>query len=112
ARAGLREGDKIVQVTGQQVSSYEDVLEVLEQTRPGDSVDLTVASNGQQQQVSVRLDDAGVFCDAEDEFDSSFMWRDPSGRTAEIPEHDMMLEQHRRFAEQHQRIEELLLEVK
>jgi len=112
ARAGLREGDKIVQVTGQQVSSYEDVLEVLEQTRPGDSVDLTVASNGQQQQVSVRLDDAGVFSDAEDEFDSSFMWRDPSGRTAEIPEHDMMLEQHRRFAEQHQRIEELLLEVK
>src|SRR5690606_25676377 len=35
ARAGLREGDQILQVTGQQVSSYEDVLQALGQTRPG-----------------------------------------------------------------------------
>jgi C-terminal processing protease CtpA/Prc len=112
ARAGLRQGDRILQVTGQQVSGYEDVLQVLSDTRPGETVELTVASNGQQQQVSVRLDDAGVFSDGEEEeFDSSTMWRDPSGRTAQIPEHDMMLEQHRRFAEQHERMERLLLEV-
>jgi C-terminal processing protease CtpA/Prc len=111
ARAGLREGDQILQVTGQQVASYEDVLQALGQTRPGETVELTVASNGQQQQVSVRLDDAGVFTEDQDEFDSSTMWRDQSGRTGHIPEHDMMLEQHRRFAEQHERIERLLLEV-
>lgn len=111
ARAGLREGDQILQVTGQQVGSYQDVLQALGQTRPGETVELMVASNGQQQQVSIRLDDAGVFSDGEDEFDSSTMWRDQSGRTGQIPEHDMMLEQHRRFAEQHERIERLLLEV-
>jgi C-terminal processing protease CtpA/Prc len=111
ARAGLNAGDQILQVAGQQVATYEDVLQALSQTSPGDSVDLVVATNGQQQQVSVRLDDAGVFADAQDEFDSRYMWRDPSGRTAEIPEHDMMLEQHRRFAEQHERIEQMLREV-
>jgi C-terminal processing protease CtpA/Prc len=111
ARAGLRQGDRIVQVTGREVSGYQDVLQALTDTRPGETVELTVDSNGQQQQVSVRLDDAGVFSDGEEEFDSSTMWRDQSGRTGQIPEHDMMLEQHRRFAEQHERIEDLLREV-
>lgn len=112
ARAGINAGDQILQVAGQQVANYDDVLQALSQTSPGESVDLVVAANGQQRQLSVRLDDAGVFAEAEEDFDSRYMWRDPSGRTAEIPEHDMMLEQHRRFAEQHERIESLLREVK
>jgi S1-C subfamily serine protease len=48
-------GDIIVEVAGQKVSSYSDLLGALEQTKPGEVVKVTVVRSGQEKSLNVKL---------------------------------------------------------
>jgi len=48
-------GDIIVEVAGQKVASYSDLLGALEQTKPGEVVKVTVVRSGQEKSLNVKL---------------------------------------------------------
>ncbi|OKI18717.1 signal protein PDZ [Saccharothrix sp. CB00851] len=53
--AGVRAGDVVVELAGQQVREVEDVLGALRRTEPGERVDLVVVRDGQRQELSVEI---------------------------------------------------------
>ncbi|MEX0727773.1 MAG: PDZ domain-containing protein [Planctomycetaceae bacterium] len=112
SRAGLRQGDVIVEVDNQQVMTPDDAVEIISSTQPNEQLDVVVLRDGQEEQITVMLADRRDFFQQNPQFGGEFGeqrgFREDSGL---IPEHAMMLEQHRRFAEQHQRIEERLDQV-
>jgi S1-C subfamily serine protease len=55
ARAGIRPGDLIVAIDGDQVRTVEDFLGRLRPHQPGDQLTVTVARDGKQRQVDVTL---------------------------------------------------------
>jgi serine protease DegQ len=55
AQAGLRPGDVIIRIGDQPVDTVEDFFGELRQRRPGDRVQLTIARDGREQQVTVTL---------------------------------------------------------
>ncbi|PSL57395.1 S1-C subfamily serine protease [Saccharothrix carnea] len=55
ADAGVRAGDVVVELAGQQVREVEDVLGALRRTEPGEQVDLVVVRDGQRQELSVQI---------------------------------------------------------
>jgi len=55
AKAGLREGDIIVAVNDQRLDGNVSLRQLLLQYRPGDTVELTILRDGQEQKVSVTL---------------------------------------------------------
>jgi serine protease Do len=54
-QAGIRPGDVITAIAGQQITDESTLPEVLSQHQPGDTITLTVARGGQQQDVQVTL---------------------------------------------------------
>jgi membrane-associated protease RseP (regulator of RpoE activity) len=52
---GLRHGDHIVSINGQQMTTYKDVLSYLAGRRPGDPVDLVILRNGGQMRLEGTL---------------------------------------------------------
>jgi hypothetical protein len=120
ARAGLRSGDIIARVEDQQVSRAEDLVDAIERQEPGEQVELTVIRGEDQDQqeepLDVTLGDRSAF------FGDQFPQQGGQGQFGggqfndfdefSVPEHAMMLEQHRHLASQHQRIERLLLELR
>lgn len=107
ARGGLRQGDVIVSIGGQQVAAPNDVVNIIESAEPGDELNLVIRRDGQEQEQTVHLGRRSEFLGS--------MFRGGGTPSAfqdfGIPESSMMLEQHRRLAEQHERIEQLLREV-
>jgi serine protease DegQ len=57
AAAGLRPGDVLTSLDGQQLTTVEDFLGELRQHRPGDQVDLTFVRDGREQQATATLAD-------------------------------------------------------
>ena len=57
ANSGLQSGDVITQAGGQPLTTVEDLIAILQQHSPGDTIDVTVVRNGQQQTLSVQLGD-------------------------------------------------------
>lgn len=55
AQAGLREGDIILAVNDQRLDGTVSLRQLLLQYRPGDTVELTILRDGQEQRVSVTL---------------------------------------------------------
>lgn len=55
AQAGLREGDIITAVNGQRLDANTSLRQLLLQYRPGDTVELTILRDGQEQNVTVTL---------------------------------------------------------
>jgi len=55
AQAGLRDGDIITAINGQQLDANTSLRQLLLQHRPGDTVTLTLLRDGQEQQVDVTL---------------------------------------------------------
>jgi S1-C subfamily serine protease len=56
-RAGLEEGDVIVEFNGDQIASVEDLFAALRQASPGETVSVKVDRGGQEQTLDVTLDD-------------------------------------------------------
>lgn len=54
-QAGLEAGDRIVAVNGKDVSSPQDVVELLQGTHPGEKVKLRIARGDEQQTVQVEM---------------------------------------------------------
>jgi S1-C subfamily serine protease len=55
--AGLRQGELLTRLDGQEVGSMEDVSDVLEQNKPGDAVAVELENGGQRRLLSVTLAD-------------------------------------------------------
>lgn len=55
AEAGVRPGDVLVELAGQEVREVEDVLGALRGTEPGSRVDLVVLREGQRQELTVQI---------------------------------------------------------
>jgi C-terminal processing protease CtpA/Prc len=107
ARAGLRRGDVILQLNGQQVASTPDLISMIDEFQPQEQVEFLVRRGDQEMQVPAVLGSrenfvfhrqGGTEFDSDDEF-------------AGIPPHAMGLEHDRRMAEQHQRIESELIKL-
>jgi S1-C subfamily serine protease len=56
---GVRLGDVIVALDGKPVRSADDLLDLLEQHQAGDTVQVTVLRDGQEQKVPVALGEEG-----------------------------------------------------
>lgn len=107
ARAGLRRGDVVLQLNGQQVAGTPDLIAMIDEFQPQERVEFLVRRGDQEIQVPAVLGSrenfvfhrqGGMEFDSEDEF-------------AGIPPHAMGLEHDRRMAEQHQRIESELIKL-
>jgi S1-C subfamily serine protease len=55
ARIDRNSADLIVACDGQKVSNVDDLLNIVEAKRPGDTVTLTIVRGGRTQEVAVRL---------------------------------------------------------
>jgi membrane-associated protease RseP (regulator of RpoE activity) len=111
AFAGLRPGDVVQRIDEEPVASPEDVTQAIAKRRPGSDVQLTILRDGQQQTLQTALRTRPQYLGATNRYEGRYEededysdWTDESM----APEHSMMLEQHRHFAQQHQRIENLL----
>jgi hypothetical protein len=121
ARAGLRAGDIITSVDGQEVSSNAELLSAIEQQQPGARAQLTVTRNNQQVELPIVLGSrqsyawsgwGGEQTGGQSQYTTSS--RDQSGQGghggeedywSNVPPFAMQLEHERRMYEQHQRIE-------
>lgn len=114
SRAGVYSGDVLLQIDSKQVSSPQDVNQIIQQAEPTEQIELVVQRDDQKHTLPVTLGDRRAFlgeeqrpirepAGGEDAFDDQY--------DSLIPDHAMMLEQHRHFAQQHQRIEEKLDQV-
>ncbi len=57
-RAGLKANDIVVSLNGQSVSSYADMVKILETLNVGDTVPITITRDGQQMDFEIKLQDA------------------------------------------------------
>lgn len=105
ASAGIQDGDVLLSINGKDATDADDASRMIAEMQPGAKAQLAVNRDGQRQTITVALADRSEFFNATEgdmptEFDSG-----------DMPEHFLMLEQHRHFAQQHQRIEELCQEL-
>jgi S1-C subfamily serine protease len=54
-KAGIKEGDVIVEIDGAKVDSVDDVASAVRKHAPGDQIDVVIVRDGQQQTVTVTL---------------------------------------------------------
>lgn len=112
ARAGLRQGDVVTRLNDKQVDDAEMLVEVISEMKPGSDAELTIQRTDQQLTLTARLGDRAAYLgqpfSANDGNNQSF---GPSDEFSSVPDHAMMLEQHRHFSLQHQRLEEQLQQV-
>jgi len=54
-KAGLKTGDVIIKVKRKTIGSVQDLLELMQKTRPGDRVSVTVTRDGKERTVTVTL---------------------------------------------------------
>jgi S1-C subfamily serine protease len=57
AKAGIKNGDVIVEIDGSKVTSVEGVAGEVRKHNPGDQIDVVIVRNGQKQTVTVTLSD-------------------------------------------------------
>jgi len=116
ARAGLRPGDLIQQVNGQQVGSSADLIAAIEEMQPSTKAELSVLRNNEPTKLTATLGSRNNFIafrgggeDARGGGYGGFGGRgsefDDNDDSYNFPPHAMELEHTRRMAEQHERIE-------
>jgi C-terminal processing protease CtpA/Prc len=117
ARAGLYSSDRLVEIDGQKVTNAEDVVEIVSKAQPNKEIKLVVMRDDERETLTAVLGDRRDFFGDSQFQQQQFQGQSDQGeefqsfRDHGVPEHSMLLEQHRRFAEQHQRIEEKLDQV-
>jgi hypothetical protein len=117
ARAGLRSGDVILAVNGEECLECAGLIETLEKQKAGEKIQLTVQRGDQQIKVDAKLANRNqfVFSGPRDlEPGQADQWSDSHEHDDffDIPEYAMELEAHRRLAEQHERIENLIQQLR
>jgi hypothetical protein len=117
ARAGLRSGDVILAINGQECLECSGLIESLEQLKAGEKVDVLVLRGDQQVKLKASLAnrDQFVFSGPRHlEPGQEEQWAEDHDHDDffDIPEHAMELEAHRRLAEQHERIENLIQQLR
>jgi len=112
ARAGIRSGDLLIQIEGKDVKSPEEIAKMIAEGKVNEPFEVVVLRGEEKFPIKATLANR-----------SDFLFDDPSSNQGEgqegfsdfdhshIPDHAMMLEQHRYFAEQHERIEMKLDQV-
>ena len=55
AKAGIKQGDVIVEIDGAKVDSVDDVASTVRKHAPGDQIDVVIVRDGKQQTVTVTL---------------------------------------------------------
>jgi putative serine protease PepD len=55
AAAGLREGDVVTEIDGEAVADADELRSLIDARQPGDSVELTIVRNGDEQTIEVEL---------------------------------------------------------
>ncbi|MBW3540084.1 MAG: PDZ domain-containing protein [Planctomycetes bacterium] len=110
ARAGLRSGDVILSLDGKAVEAPQQLSEMIESRKPGDEVEIVLRRGDRERRLTARLGDR----DTAEQEPQTFAPEGLAGAGdyfGDIPEHAMMLEQHRRIAEQNERLERLVLQL-
>jgi len=109
ARAGLRGGDVLLKVDGKDVASPEEAARIIEESQPNRPIDLVVLRGEREVTITATLANRSDFL-----FDERMTNRQQGqegfseAEGFDIPEHALMLEQHRHLAAQHERIEQKL----
>jgi membrane-associated protease RseP (regulator of RpoE activity) len=123
ARAGLRPGDVITGVNGQEVEGSADLIAAIEEQEAGSKAVFDVLRNDQQTKLTAVLGNRDNFIfhgQGEDNFFGGRQQRGEFGRGgpsgeddfyANIPPFAMQLEHDRRMAEQHERMENQLIKL-
>lgn len=106
ARAGLRPGDIVLQINGEQIAGTPELIATVEALQPSDRAEFLVRRRQGEVTVPVVLGsrDSFVFYGEDDEYGG----RSGNGEDDEfsrIPPYAMQLEHDRRMAEQHHRLE-------
>jgi predicted metalloprotease with PDZ domain len=118
SRAGLRTGDVIVSIGDKKVAAPQELIDQIGSLKANETVEFSIMRGGQSMTVPVVIGQRGDYADVampEPEGNDRFAQQQGQGFDNDfdsVPDHSMMLEQHRRFAEQHERIENLILELK
>ena len=60
AEAGLKEGDMILEVEGQKVSSTNEINEIRDTKKPGDTLNFKILRDGATMEVGVRLTESAA----------------------------------------------------
>ncbi len=55
AQAGLRQGDVVVAANGEPIENFNELLEIIAFSQPGDPLDLAVLRNGREREIRVEL---------------------------------------------------------
>ncbi len=117
ARAGLRSGDVVLAVNGEDCEECSGFIEALENLKAGEKVQLLIQRKDQQLKLDAMLSNRNQFVfngPRELEAGEGEQWADQHEHDDfyDIPEHAMELEAHRRLAEQHERIENLIQQLR
>jgi membrane-associated protease RseP (regulator of RpoE activity) len=112
ARAGLEAGDIITAINGNRVTSPDDLINMIEDEKPGTRMKFTVMRDEDQKNMTVTLGNRQEIDFSsegqgrgEDQFDGSSGHFGGFGGFHHLPPHAMQLEHDRRNFEQHERIE-------
>ncbi len=112
ARAGIRGDDIVTKIDDEDVTSPDEFIRMIDKHNPDDTVTFTVIRDGEEMTKSATLANRADFT----VYSANAPQADQRGRYGDysrddVSGHAVMLEQHRRFAEQHQRIEQRLDEL-
>jgi hypothetical protein len=112
ARAGLRSGDMLIQFEGKDVASPEDVAKLIAEGKVDEPIEVVVLRGEERFPIKTALANRSDFL-LDGPFSNDGQGQDGFGEFdhSHVPDHAMMLEQHRNFAEQHERIEMKLDQV-
>lgn len=110
ADAGLQVGHRIVELNGERVSSVSFLLERLQQSNPGDRVELVVFAGGNERSLTATLADSSVFNVASHQsfYGPQFEYGGFDTFNTQSGDYEELVEMHRRMEEQHQRVEQML----
>lgn len=117
ARADLREGDTLVRIADERISTAQKAGESLDRLEPGQQVELTVVRNGERKTVSAELGNLAEFHERRiaQQGDRQEQRMPDDGRRGVRrgvpPEIVLIIQHHRRLAEQHERLGRLVLEL-
>jgi len=116
SRAGLRPGDNILQVNGQQIDGPADLIVAVHEMKPQSRAEFVVMRDAQQVKIPVTVGNR------QESVQARFGGQMPEGQNGPVQAgaqqfdqfrpHAMQLEHDRRVAEQHQRIEEEIRQLR